>query len=79
MTKEQKDYLDELRESLGCKVSQTNMNSLIKSRIYDSLRWKYLERKLRLPVLLGIIIWTGYIWQLTNAYPQLVNPIIIQL
>lgn len=47
--------------------------------MYYELKWRYIEKKLKPVVLIGLVCWVAWIWQLTNAYPELVTPIIITL
>lgn len=51
--------------------------SLRRSRIYSELSWRRFERKARLPLMIGLAIWSGWVMQMMWALSVLqVRPII---
>ena len=49
------------------------------SKIGTELWWRYTEKRIKPFVALGLVIWIAWMWQLTNAYPLLVTPLVITL
>lgn len=41
--------------------------------MYFELKEKYLMAKVRPFVFVGVVIWVAYMWQLTNAWPEMVT------
>ena len=52
---------------------------LQKSRLYESLKWKYLEKKIKPFVFLALVIWFGFMLQIINALAYLQTRPIITL
>ncbi len=45
----------------------TYNNSLRKSQIRESLEWRYLEKRLRIYVAIGLLSWIGWMWMMING------------
>lgn len=40
---------------------------MYRSKLYRELKWKYLEKKLRLVVAIGLLCWLAYMYQMLTA------------